>query len=129
VTDSPSLLLQRAAELIEKAESRAVIGPWSTCGPNVTGGGDEQGDVATATTSTTALWIATMSPSVAAPLVAWLREAASAFESYGGMPAGLMQSDETAGAYGHTYRFMNGALGFARLILGGTAEGKERSDP
>lgn len=73
MTDSPSVLLQRAAEHLEALESRAIIGPWDTCGPNVTGGGDEQWDVATASTSTTALWIATMSPAVAAPLAAMLR--------------------------------------------------------
>lgn len=116
--ESSSLLLQRAAERLEQLESRAVIGPWGTCGPNVTGGGGEQWDVATASTSTTAQWVAAMSPSVASPLVAWLRESAVASEQYGNVPKALMQDSDVAPAYRFTYQSVQAALEFARLILG-----------
>lgn len=136
--DSPSVLLQRAANKLAEMAEATTSGTWqarslpreehmanvvvgteattfgslfgsSCCGGHCYGHVNEAGD---------ATWIAVMSPAVAAPLVAWLREAADAFSSYGDMPAKLMQSDEVGSTYRHTYRFMQGALEFARLILG-----------
>lgn len=110
VAESPSLLLQRAAERLEALESRAIIGPWDTCGPNVTGGGDEQWDVATASTSTTALWIATMSPAVSAPLVAWLRQSADHYD----VLLDMAEGDTTWMEEWHNSPVFN----FARVVLG-----------
>lgn len=134
--ESPSLLLQRAADKLERRAEAATEGPWRASGfeiypadvtedPIVEVGFESGGF----TREEDAAWAAMANPLWAAPLVAWLREAASSFEAYGGMPPGLMQSDEVAGTYGHTYRFMHGAMEFAQLVLGFSAEGKERRDP
>lgn len=110
--ESPASLLERAAQRLEDLESRAVVGPWSTCAAKVTAGGDEQWLVADAHTSTTALWIATMSPVIAAPLAKWLRSSAR----YVHYERGAVSSEENGreffeGKYG-------GAFELARLILG-----------
>lgn len=124
VTDSPSLLLQRAADKLEqmalhfKAYEKAQE--------------DEENPFKSATEHWSRLnvfasahasareWMEALSPAIAAPLVAWLRLSADRMKDPG-------------------VRFFNGekwlppeaseALEFARLILGVSAEGPERSDP
>lgn len=63
-----------------------------------------------------------MTPAVAPPLVAWLRDSAESVREH--------DADEVAnGRKGEYCPNENQALEFARLILGVGAEGKERSDP
>lgn len=132
MTDSPSLLLQRAAERLEALARVATPPVWSTKDLSdfghtgvwwVEAETEDMftcvAELETVNPKADAAWIATMSPAVAAPLVAWLRLAAERLKEPG-------------------VRFFNGekwlppeaseALTFARLVLGVSAEGKERSD-
>lgn len=88
--ESPSALLERAADLIEQRANLAVIGPWEDMYQRVVAGPEGAWDVAdchtsTATTSScshgfprcrtspgTSIWIAAMDPDMASPLVDWL---------------------------------------------------------
>lgn len=121
--ESPSSLLERAADLIENLACGATLGPWadavhdgdpdrfsnviadnvplfssSCCNGNCYGHVTEPGDSA---------WIATLNPSVATPLVAWLRRAASYFAPDGPLTDEQADADPYAGP----------AMQFARLIL------------
>lgn len=133
--ESPSLLLKRAADKLENAAAVATEGPWRASGYEVYATASEVPVVELGyaeggfTREEDATWAAMLSPAVAAPLVAWLREAAAAREQYGKVPKALMQDGGVAPAYRFTYHFVEGALEFARLILGVSAEGEERSDP
>lgn len=118
--ESPSSLLERAADLIEARESLAVIGPWTTCADKVTAGPDEAWQVADAHTSTTAAWIAMMSPSVATPLVAWLRAEANTASAWADTSVRWPDVPDS-------YRDAppSEALKFARMVLGVPLEQEE----
>ena len=74
VTEPPSVLLQRAADLLEERASRTVFcGPWWTSGNEVWTGGDGEALAAKAHTTFTAHWIAMMDPEMAKPLANILR--------------------------------------------------------
>lgn len=127
--DSPSRLLQRAADELERLADGAQREQWwvdwhergawgSILPPQVCGRGKPLLEVTNKAHVTEVEWAATVSPIVAAPIVAWLREAAAASEQYGNLPEALMQDSGVAPAYGFTHRFVQDALEFARLILG-----------
>lgn len=114
MTDSPSLLLQRAAERLLELSSDPTGLPqawwwvdwrYPSCGElqewQVCGRGKPLFTATEHATTDDAEWVAVMSPAVAGPLVAWLRDTAADLE------VGPVQtSTEEA------------ALEFARLILG-----------
>lgn len=99
--ESPSSLLERAAAKLEDDAAHTIAGPWWNAYHRVLAGRDGEDDVAHGATARTAGWIATMSPSVASPLVEWLRTVAS----YVGNGQRLNDADRAA-------------LRFARLVLG-----------
>lgn len=130
MTDSPSLLLRRAADKLPGLAAAATKGPWRASGYEVysavteepivelgyaEGGFAHQDD---------ATWAAMANPLWAGPLVAWLRYTQVQYEvaerrvaTYGGSVDNWMSETDRA------------ALEFACLILGVSAEGPERSDP
>lgn len=73
---SPSEILVRAADLIRDTAGLAVAPPWSQSLNRVMAGQDEDCEVASATTTRTAAWIALMSPAVAPALEAVFLSAA-----------------------------------------------------
>jgi hypothetical protein len=122
--ESPSSLLERAADLIENLACGATAGPWRSsphpshrdesnvldskgsspfvsacCGGNCYGYVERPEDAA---------WIATLDPSVAPSLVAWLRRAASYFA-----PSGPLTDEEA-----DTDPYAGPAMQFARTVLG-----------
>lgn len=107
VTESPAALLERAADAIEAMAELADGGPWrvdvlrATCAIKTGEGSPYPGDhLANVGNRFTAAWIATMSPVVAPPVVAWLRQAALAYR---------LDGDNTQDEH---------ALTFARAVLG-----------
>lgn len=80
-SDSPSALLERAADRIENAAFAASCHPWT-----VEGHGDKVADrdgemiAHDIGRDENARWISTMSPAVAQPLVEWLRYAGAQYE-------------------------------------------------
>jgi len=83
VTESPSVLLERAANALEAMSELAYNGPWrvdmlvSTCAIKTGEGSPHPGEhLATVGDRFNAAWIATMSPVVAAALINWLRDTA-----------------------------------------------------
>lgn len=141
--ESPSALLERAAALIEQRAADATEGPWEVHGgggtvwarieeepkppphpgirqrpfryadfkPVATSGYDEGGFAR----DEDALWVVLMQPSVAPPLVEWLRKTAQHFAGMDEVhpldPAVLAQRP---GQYGYE------AVRFARAVLGET---------
>lgn len=122
MTESPSLLLQRAAERLEELAAKATPGPWrdeamGSDGSVVLAGGytistarrpARCGEFADAT------WIATMNPLAAAPLVALLRDAAR-----------RMEGSPHLSPSGSTYQ--RSALELAKAVLGIAVEEEEPS--
>jgi hypothetical protein len=117
--ESPSALLERAAKRVEELACAATAGPWEArdrwVEPNVaalTGASMAYGEVEYEfLTPGNAAWIATLNPSVATPLVAWLRDSA----------ASCQEHDEDIVANGRPGDYCpneNQALDFARIILG-----------
>jgi hypothetical protein len=108
---TPWEVIRAAADRLEWLAQGAVTPPWAESGGSVRAGKDEEWDVANCATSRTAAWIATLSPAVAEPLVAWLRDAGDAWEIIGV----AMWPPATV-----SYK---AALDFARLILGSADHG------
>lgn len=106
-------VLTRAADEIEKLAERATTAPWNADGYDVTGNGGHHPVAVGMLNPPDCVWIATMSPVVAAPLAEWLRWTA------------VYARDDQAAASDSgvsTPRFMlakyGAALAFARLVLG-----------
>lgn len=123
-SESPSLLLQRAAELIERQAEHFADYLKSENHPGETGSPVTwwiYDTVDRMAPSRAKRWVETMNPAVAAPLVAWLRYAHAQYEvaertvRRGPVDAVVSESDRAA-------------LDLARLVLGVSAEGQERSD-
>lgn len=74
--DQAVQLLNDAADRLEQLAGLAIVGPWSASGQVVYSGRDDDFAVASASTGTTALWVASMSPDVAPFLAGWLRSVA-----------------------------------------------------
>lgn len=124
--ESPSALLERAADALEAMGELAYNGPWrvdmlvSTCAIKTGEGSPYPGDhLANVGDRFTAAWIATMSPVVAGPLVELLRDAARG-----------MRKQRRSSSDGTTYRLETGttstyqrsALAIARAVLGENTE-------
>jgi len=121
VSESPSSLLGRAAELIEQRAAEATQGAWTIQSPDhvVTNIDSGERSVASeydegACDQEDARWICMMSPVVAAPLVAWLRCAQAMYEH-----AERMSRNKSWDAVdNHVGPLERPALEFARLIVG-----------
>lgn len=116
MTDSPSLLLQRAAEHLEALSVRVSVPPWwvGLHGDSVEA--DPETVAHDVLCDADAAWIAALSPAVAAPLVAWLRAIAANMDQAG------IREDWARAVYPPEAR---ASLDFARLVLGVSTEDKE----
>lgn len=118
VTESPSALLERAAAALESCAAKATPGPWVAASAfdihrvrsltPAEGSDDVAYDI---TNPADADWIQALGPSVASPLVEWLRHSATS----------VREHDEDAVANGEPGCYCPNeeqALTFARLVLG-----------
>lgn len=119
---APSELLTRAADLIRDTAALAIAPPWSACGRSVMDGPDEDHEVALTPTTTTARWIALMSPAVARHLESILRRAAADIVVY--VPAWNSRPRPEGEVDRLIERQFGGALGLARAVLGEKEEQK-----
>lgn len=110
MTESPSSLLERAAAALERLAEDAPQAPWRMAGDgDLLGYGptpivySEYGDVEVQWAPGTFKWICCMSPSVASPLVEWLRDTAESLR---------MENEQVMDSG------TDSALKFARIVLG-----------
>lgn len=116
MADSPSMILSRAADLIRDTAALAIAPPWAQSVRSVMAGRDEDYEVASTPTTTTARWIALMSPAVAGPASEMLRRAASDYVVF------VAAWESRPRPEGEVARLIEeqfgGALALARAVLG-----------
>jgi len=123
VAESPSALLERAAAKIEDLAHNAPTWPWRMGGDgDLLGDGptpivySEYGDVEVQWADGVFEWVCPMSPAIAAPLVEWLRDAASSMRKHRRFsPDGSRTYHLETGPISPSQR---SALAFARVVLG-----------
>lgn len=130
MTDSPSVLLERAAHLIERRAAEATQGTWTIqspdhvvtnidCGERSVAFEREEG----ACDQEDARWICMMAPPIAAPLVAWLRYARTMYE----MAERRAANKSWDATDNHVSSADRAALELARTILGVPSKDEEPS--
>lgn len=123
MTDSPSVLLERAAARLDELADAAPQGPWKVAHDgDVHGYGpvpiiySEYGDVEVQHAPGVQDWLRVMNPVIAEPLAKWLRDTARYLHFERGAVSGPKNGrDFFEGKYG-------GALEFARRVLGEEAD-------
>jgi hypothetical protein len=117
--ESPSALLERAATTLERLAEDAPQAPWRQAGDgDLLGYGPvpivytEYGDVDVQWAPGMVPWVRTMSPSVASPLVEWLRTTARFMHFESGAVSSM---DKLPHFLAKKYA---GAIGFAKAVLG-----------